>query len=62
MAFYPECVLKWVLRLLDTVNDLGHSLQLNGFSPEYVRRWHLRWPDTVNDLENLLQLNGLSPI
>ena len=32
--FSPEEVLMCVLSLLDSENELEHSLQINGFSPE----------------------------
>ena len=50
-----------LLRSPDVVNDLEHSLQVNGLSPECVLRCLFRLPVAENDLEHSLQINGLSP-
>ena len=47
-----------LLRLLESENDLKHSLQVNGFSPEWVLQWVLRFPDDENDLWHSLQVYG----
>ena len=50
-----------ILSLLEWINDLEHSLWINGFSPECILRWVLRCLEWENDLWHSLQLNGFSP-
>ena len=58
----PDCVvLRLILRLPASVNNLGHTLQVNGLSPECVLMCVLRVTDNENDLEQSLQANDLSP-
>ena len=48
----------WVTLYL---NDLEHSLQINGFSPEWVLKCVFRALEVVNDLEHSLQVHNFSP-
>ena len=61
MVFSPEWVLRWVFSWPVSVNDLKHSLQVNGFSPEWLLRCFFISPPLINDWEHALQVNGFSP-